>query len=67
MTKIPGNTNCRFGRIYSDTTKVALEAHLRKVIDGQQASMRGNAAYKTEVNRLRYAIATRRPDTEKSN
>lgn len=56
---IPGNTVTTFGRIYSDTTKAALEAHLSKVIGGQAANKRTNPIYVAEVRRLRAAIAAR--------
>lgn len=59
MTKIPGNTNKTFGRIYEDTTKVALESHLSRVVNGQAANKRSNPVYVAEVSRLRRAIAAR--------
>lgn len=59
MNIIPGNATTTFGRIYTDTTKKALEDHLRKVVQGQKPSMRNNQAYKAEVIRLRRAIAAR--------
>lgn len=57
--RIPGNTVTTFGIIYSDTTKVALEQHLQRVLGGQAANMRTNPVYVAEVRRLRAAIASR--------
>lgn len=56
---IPGNTVRPFGRIWEDTTKEALEIHLKKVINGQAANQRNNPVYIAEVRRLRAAIAAR--------
>ncbi|AVJ51018.1 hypothetical protein FDJ44_gp27 [Microbacterium phage Pikmin] len=56
---IPGNVVTTFGRIYEDTTKEALEQHLRFVISGQAANKRTNPIYKREVQRLKRAIAAR--------
>lgn len=57
--RIPGSTATTFGRIYADTTKEALEQHLRTVIGRQQADKRSNPVYVAEVRRLRAAIAAR--------
>ena len=57
---IPGSNGARtFGRIYEDTTKEALEAHLRTVIDSQRADQRQNPVYLAEVARIKRAIASR--------
>jgi len=56
---IPGNKVQTFGRIYEDTTKEALVAHLQKVVWGQAANQRQNPVYLAEVRRIRAAIAVR--------
>lgn len=57
--RIPGSTTTAFGRIWADTTKEALEAHLRTVTGAQAANKRSNPVYVAEVRRLRAAIAAR--------
>jgi molybdopterin biosynthesis enzyme MoaB len=56
---IPGNTHTTFGPIWGDTTVEALQAHLDKLVRGQQPNMRSNVKYQGEIARLRRAIAAR--------
>ena len=57
--QIPFSTATTFGRIWDDTTKEALEAHLTRVVNAQQAHKRHNPVYVAEVRRLNRAIAAR--------
>jgi hypothetical protein len=56
---IPFSTATTFGRIYEDTTVEALQAHLTRVVNAQQAHKRHNPVYVAEVRRLNKAIAAR--------
>lgn len=56
---IPGNTKARRIAIWDDTTKEYLEVKLEVLINNQKASHRDNPVFKTEVRRLRLAIASR--------
>jgi hypothetical protein len=57
-SKIPGNQYSEI-KIWSDTTREYLAAHLAKVVGHQQANMRHNPRYVRHVRALRKAIEAR--------